>query len=120
MGLQCTGTVKISALTLSDDLVLRNLRAPTIKIESQRTKGGINLALVHRLSGGHRLELAGWFTTEQVEQLQALEGQAVTLVHPRGTYEGALIEELQIEPAFEHVEREADALEQGSIFILTR
>jgi len=120
MPLQCTGTVTLGGVVLSDDLLLRNLRAPRVQIEQQRTKGGINQTLVHQLDGGRRLELYGFFTTDQGDQVQALEGLDVTLVHPRGTFAHVLVEQVDIAAPLEHVERVGDDLEQGSIYILER
>lgn len=119
MSLPQTGIITLGGITLPDDLVLRGLRAPSVAIDQQRTKAGALVALVNRLSGGRSLELHGAFLPAHLDALRAIEGNEVTLVHPRGTF-AVMITGQQSEPWSEHVDEAADDFEFGSIFLLER
>jgi hypothetical protein len=119
MSLPATGTITLGGITLSDHLVLRGLRVPTVAVDQQRTKGGKLTALVNRLSGGRTLELEGIFTAAQLNAVRAIEGDEVTLVHPRGTF-SVMVIGYDLDEVFERVDQQDDDYEQGSIILLER
>lgn len=119
MILPATGAITLGGITLPDNLTLRGLRAPTVAVDQQRTKGGALIALVNRLSGGRSLELYGEYLPAHLDAVRAIEGTEVTLVHPRGTY-AVMVTGQETEPWSERVNPAADDFEIGSIYLLER
>ena len=85
-------TISIGGITLSDHLLLLGIEeAAGVAMSSRRTLGGRMVVDVGpSLTAGRLLSLRGenHFTFSQISSIKSLEalGQAVSLVHPRGTF----------------------------------
>lgn len=119
MKLPISGIIKMGGISLCDNLLLRGLRAPRVAVDAQRTKGGVTIGLVNRLSGGRQLELYGEYTTALANQLQALEGQDIPLIHPKRNFTVMIIgNTLQLWR--ELTTADDDDIEEGSFILLER
>jgi len=95
--------ITLGGVTLSDHLVLLGIEnAPKVAWSAQRTLGGRQVVQVGpSLTSGRELALQSenHLTQDMVDSVKELEaaGQAVSLVHPRGTY-SVVITGVDLEP----------------------
>lgn len=112
----------LGGVTLSEHLVLSGLEpAPGVVHSQRRTLLGESVVQVAPVQGGRRLSLSGenHFTLAQIQAVKALEsaGQAVTLVHDRGTFT-VLIVGTPVEPAVDYADPAADDWYSGEILLI--
>lgn len=84
-------SVTLGGVALSDHLVLEGLEnGARIATSTRRTLGGGSVTQMIGLTGGRTLTLQAenHISLAEIEQVKGLEAaaQAVTLVHPRGTF----------------------------------
>lgn len=96
-------TVSIGGIALSEHLILSGIEtAPDIVVNPRRLMGGELDIQTDPISGGRELSLSGdnHFTLAQITAIKVLagQGQAVELVHPRGTF-NILIKGTPVEPS---------------------
>ena len=107
----------LGGVTLSDHLVLDGLEtAPLIAHSQRRTLTGESVVQSAPMSGGRALSLRSenHLTLEQINQVRALAGQAVTMVHDRGTFT-VLVVGIDVEAAFDHADPKTDDWYSGTI-----
>lgn len=111
--------ITLGGLQLSDNLLLKGLRAEPVAVDMQRSDEGVALVLVAPIEGGRLLTLDGYFTAAQVDSLMDMARlrQPVTLVHPRGTF-SVLITGSSLEDWIEYVEPDPDDYEVGTINLI--
>lgn len=114
-------TVTLGGVTLSDELTLTIGQLPA-GISQRRLIGGASVVQADGSSGGRTLTLAGehhWILA-QVEQLRSLQaaGQAVTLVHHRGTFQVVIADTSELSPSIEYANPTAADWYSGSISMI--
>lgn len=111
--------ITLGGLTLSDNLRLLGLRADPVAVDLQRSEGGVAHILTAPLQGGRALQLQGYFTSAQVDQIMAMAnaGDPVELVHPRGTY-SVIITGSTLADWIEYVEPDPADFEEGTINLI--
>lgn len=78
-------SVTLGDIVLEDDMILRGLQTDRVAVDVQRSDAGVAQILIADVEGGQSLELYGWYTFDQEEQILALsagKGQVI-LDHPR-------------------------------------
>lgn len=114
-------TVSLGGITLSDHLALTIGQLPA-GISQRRLIGGASVVQADGSSGGRSLTLSGehHWTLAQVESLQLLQasGQAVTLVHHRGTFQVVISDTSELSPSIEYANPTAADWYSGSISMI--
>lgn len=114
-------TVSLGGITLSDHLTLTIGQLPA-GISQRRLIGGASVVQADGSSGGRTLTLSGehHWTLAQVEALQVLQaaGQAVTLVHHRGTFQVVIGDTSELAPSIEYANPTAADWYSGSVSMI--
>ena len=114
-------TVSLGGIALSDHLALTIGQLPA-GISQRRLIGGASVVQADGSSGGRSLTISGehHWTLAQVEQLRTLQaaGQAVTLVHHRGTFQVVIADTSELAPSIEYANPTAADWYSGSIAMI--
>jgi hypothetical protein len=111
--------ITLAGLVLSDNLRLLGLRAAPIAVNVGRSDAGVAQVLITTLDGGRALDLSGYYTSAQVDQIMSImrAGLPVQLVHPRGTFR-VLVIGCDLADWVEYVEPDPDDFEEGKINLI--
>lgn len=114
-------TVTLGGITLSDDLVL-TIGPLAPGFSQRRLIGGASVVQADPASGGRPLALAGehHWTLAQVTALRDLQaaGQALTLVHHRGTFSVLILDTSELAPSIDYANPTAADWYSGSISLI--
>lgn len=116
-------TVSLGGVILSDHLVLEGLETgPLVAYSIKTTLGGSAIVQSDDMDAdiGIKLRLQGenHFTLQQIQDVRALRGQTVELIHPRGTYQ-VIVLKTPAEPAINYADPVADDWYGGEIIMIT-
>lgn len=109
----------LGAIDLGDNIVLRGLQADVVTVDVERSDSGVAQVLIADIEGGEELQLVGWYTFDQVDQILSLsaEKSPVLLIHPR--FSGmVLITGTSLEDVVEYKDPDGDDYRSGSINVL--
>lgn len=114
-------TVSLGGIILSDQLTL-DIGPAAAAISQRRLIGGGQVIQTDATFGGRTLTLAGehHWTLDQVEQIRSLQslGQAVQLVHHRGTFLAVITDTANLLPSVDHHDPDPTDWYTGSITMI--
>jgi hypothetical protein len=114
-------TVSLGGLTLSDELVL-DIKGAGVGYSQTRLIGGASVVQADGSSGGRTLTLTGehHWTLAQVTAIQAMQsvGQAVSLVHHRGTFTVLIVDTSTLEPSIPYANPQSTDWYSGSLTLI--
>jgi len=115
-------TVSLAGISLADDLTL-DTQGAGVAFSQRRLIGGSSVVQADGNVGGQTLVLGSeypYWTLSQVEQLRALQslGQAVELVHHRGTYQVFIADTSNLAPDDQYADPEEDDWYIGTITLI--